>query len=64
MFTEGLSLMALCGRNASKMEEAAPQNSSPKAVSRVKEADLASSSLTLSLTKQALTLLARISAFV
>ena len=53
-YAEDLILMAFFGRNASKTEEATPKNSSHEAVSRAKEADLASSSLTLLLTKQAL----------
>ena len=53
-YAEDLSQIATFGRNASKTDEAAPQNSSHKAVTRVKEADLASPSPTLLLAKQAL----------
>jgi hypothetical protein len=46
--------MALFGRNAAKIAEATPKNGPYEAVGGGIEADLASSTLTLSLTKQAL----------
>jgi hypothetical protein len=51
--------MALFGRNATKMEEATLQNGPHEVVVHGKEADLASSSLTLLLTKHALSELAK-----
>ena len=48
-------LIALFGRNASKMKEATPRKNGPcEAVVRGKEADLAPASLNLLITKQAL----------